>query len=150
MIDLWRMDKKWNILFYLISIRWWMNDHNLASKDDEVSVCLCLRKNTRGIGMFIVSIILVMHTCLIISCLEILYFSRKFILIQLLQFLPPCVSSGLVIIVFQTMEWSRLLDCWLLTGGAQTNWNDLQFIFLLLTNCANKILKQNLNPHFSY
>ena len=24
---------------------------------------------------------------------------------------PPCVSSGLVIIVFQTMEWSRLLDC---------------------------------------
>ena len=37
-----------------------MNDHNLASKDDEVSVCLCLRKNTRGIGVDVYS---VNYTC---------------------------------------------------------------------------------------
>ena len=94
-----------------------MNDHNLASKDDEVSVCLCLRKHTRGIGMFIVSIILVMHTCLIISG-NIVFFSKVYF-DPIIAIPPPlciqwpsyyCISNN-----------GMVPAAGLLTGGAQTN-----------------------------
>ena len=97
-----------------------MNDHNLASKDDEVSVCLCLRKNTRGIGVDVYS---VNYTCdahvpdNILSG-NIVFFSKVYF-DPIIAIPPPlciqwpsyyCISNN-----------GMVPAAGLLTGGAQTN-----------------------------